>query len=108
MGRNIIFQPLSKTNRGFAAGNNLVVKQIKSKYVLFLNPDTILEKNTLKACFDYMEKNKKVGALTCRLELANGELDYASHRGFPTPLNSLFFFTGISCFHIDSMFASPF
>jgi len=86
----------SKKNKGFAAGNNLAVKKTRGKYILFLNPDTVLEPNTLYKVYEYMEKHKDVGVATPRLELANGELDYSTHRGFPTPLNALFFFTGIA------------
>ncbi|MCH7641122.1 glycosyltransferase, partial [Patescibacteria group bacterium] len=85
----------SKQNNGFAAGNNLAVDGIKSKYILFLNPDTVLGKNVLKEIYRYMEENSEVGAATCRLELFDGTLDYSSHRGFPTPLNAFFYFSVI-------------
>ena len=85
----------SKKNNGFAAGNNLAVNKIESKYVLFLNPDTVLEKDVLYKIFNYMEKHENVGAATCKLELFDGRLDYSSHRGFPTPLNAFFYFSGI-------------
>ncbi len=38
---------LSETNLGMGAGNNLGLKQIKTDYALILNPDVILEKNTI-------------------------------------------------------------
>lgn len=86
----------SKKNRGFAGGNNLAVDKAKGKYILFLNPDTVLEPDTLHKVYQYMEKHKEVGVSTAKLELLNGDLDYSTHRGFPTPLNALFFFTGIA------------
>ncbi len=86
----------SSKNLGFAAGNNLAKGKTKGKYLLFLNPDTVLEKDTLSKVYRYMEKHKDVGASTCRLELVNGELDDGTHRGFPTPLNALFHFSGIA------------
>lgn len=86
----------SEKNLGFAAGNNLAVDKIKGSYVLFLNPDTILEQDTLYKVYKYMEKYKDVGAASCRLELLDGTLDYSTHRGFPTPTNAFFYFSGIS------------
>lgn len=86
----------SKKNLGFAAGNNLAKGKPKGKYILFLNPDTVLQKNALAKVYQYMEKNKDVGVSTCRLELVNGDLDVSTHRGFPNPINALFHFSGFA------------
>jgi GT2 family glycosyltransferase len=85
-----------RENVGFAAGNNVALKEIQSKYVLLLNPDTIVYKNSIKRVLDYMEENINVGAATCKVELSNGELDYSCHRGFPTPWNAFCYFSGLS------------
>ena len=85
----------SKINLGFSKANNLGVKKSKGRYVLFLNPDTVIRENTIDFLIDYMDQNKNVGALTCKLDMPNGEIDDASHRGFPTPWNSLTHFSGL-------------
>ena len=38
---------LPDENLGYGAGNNLGIKQAKTKYVLILNPDTILNDKTI-------------------------------------------------------------
>ena len=38
---------LSNKNLGMGSGNNLGIKNVESDYVLILNPDVILEKNTI-------------------------------------------------------------
>lgn len=81
-------------NLGFAAGNNVALKHIKSDYVLLLNPDTVVMPKTIETVLTFMESNPKVGAATCRVELPDGQLDYSSHRGFPNPINSLLHFLG--------------
>ena len=43
-----------------------------------------------------MEYNPKVGAVTCRVELPSGRLDYSCHRGFPTPWNAFTYFSGLA------------
>ena len=43
-------------NLGYAKGNNLGLSKIKSKYALILNPDCILEKNTIQNFFDTAKK----------------------------------------------------
>ena len=60
-------------NISFSNGNNHARSLTKGKYVLFLNSDTIVYKNTLKKCVEYLEKHSDVGALTCKLVLENGK-----------------------------------
>jgi GT2 family glycosyltransferase len=87
---------VNQKNIGFAAGNNQGVKKAKGKYILFLNPDTLVQPETLKTMVDYLKKHPRTGAATCRVELTNGQLDYACHRGFPTPWNALAYFSGLA------------
>jgi GT2 family glycosyltransferase len=72
-------------NIGFAKGNNAARKYVKTPYVLFLNSDTKVHKGTLRGCYTYMEKNKVIGGLTCKLILPNGDLDKDARRSFITP-----------------------
>jgi len=85
----------SNKNLGFAAGNNLGMRKAKGKYVLLLNSDTIIDKNTLVKMIDFMDKNQDVGLSTCRVNLVAGGIDPASHRGFPTPWASLTYYLGL-------------
>lgn len=85
----------SKKNSGFAAGNNLGIPQAGGRYLLFLNPDTVVPPETLSVMIGFMDGNPKAGAATCRIELANGHLDDACHRGFPTPWNAFCHFSGL-------------
>lgn len=80
----------SDENRGFAAGNNLALKNVESNYVLLLNSDTVVWENTLENVYDYMQANPDVGACGCRVRLENGELDKACKRTFPNVKNSFF------------------
>jgi GT2 family glycosyltransferase len=82
-------------NLGFAAANNIGIRRSAGEYILLLNPDTRVPNNALAAMLDYMNRNPMVGAATCRVNLANGSLDPACHRGFPTPWASLTYFLGL-------------
>jgi len=42
-----------------------------------------------------MDDNPLAGAMTCRVELSKGNIDPASHRGFPTPWNAFCYFSGL-------------
>ncbi|HJZ05777.1 hypothetical protein A2634_03750 [Candidatus Amesbacteria bacterium RIFCSPHIGHO2_01_FULL_48_32] len=85
---------VNKTNTGFAAGNNFGIKKSSGKYVLLLNPDTLVYANSISSVLNYMQSHPKVGAATCRVELPDGSLDYSCHRGFPNPTNSFLHFVG--------------
>lgn len=82
-------------NIGFSKGNNNAVKNSNGRYVLFLNPDTIVHLNTLNRMIGFMDSNTDAGAATCKVEIPNGGIDEASHRGFPTPWNAFSHFSGL-------------
>jgi len=100
------------TNFGFAAGNNrgLKVTNPNSPYVLFLNPDTIVSKNTLQKTIDFLDKNPKASAMTCKIILKRtGQLQPECHRGFPTPWRAFCYFSGLSrLFPTSKIFAGYF
>jgi GT2 family glycosyltransferase len=82
-------------NIGFAAGNNKGLPYATGRYVLFLNPDTIVYPRTLTHMVAFMDEHADVGAASCKLVNKDGAMDFNSHRGFPTPWNALTFFSGL-------------
>lgn len=80
----------SAENNGFAAGNNLALKDVSSKFVLLLNSDTIVWEDTLENIYSYMLENKDVGACGCQVLLEDNTLDKACKRSFPNVKNSFF------------------
>ncbi len=87
---------VNKQNLGFAKANNQALKLAKGKYVLLLNPDTLVEEDTLLMSFDYMESNHQVGALGVKLIDGEGRFLPESKRGFPTLASSFYRLTGLS------------
>lgn len=85
----------SPQNLGYAAANNLGLKQASGEYILFLNSDTEILPDTLPIMIDFMDQHQDVGVSTCRVELPQGQIDPASHRGFPAPWAALTYFTGL-------------
>jgi GT2 family glycosyltransferase len=51
----------NKENRGFAVANNQAIANCRGRYILFLNPDTVLEENCLATALSYMEKHPEIG-----------------------------------------------
>ena len=82
-------------NHGFGHACNRGVDIAKGEYVLLLNSDTIVEPGSIDKCLEYIEQHKDIGALGCKLVLEDGSLDHGCRRGFPTPINSLFYFAGL-------------
>ncbi len=86
----------SPINLGFAKANNLGAKEAKGEYLLILNPDTILQEDTLEKSLSFYKSSENTGALTCKLILPNGKLDLACRRSFPTPSVAVYRILGLS------------
>jgi GT2 family glycosyltransferase len=86
----------NEENKGFAFANNVAIKRASSKYVLLLNSDTIIMDNCLEECMNYMEADKQIGALGCKVVLPDGTLDKACRRSFPDVNVSFYRMTGLS------------
>lgn len=78
----------SSVNRGFAGGCNLAWPQVRGKYWLLLNPDTIVPEGAIPDLVSWMEKHPEIGMGSPRLTQADGNPIYLS-LGFPSIWRSL-------------------
>jgi O-antigen biosynthesis protein len=72
-------------NLGFAAANNIALQESSGEYLLLLNPDTILQEDTLSVMIEFLDKNDSVGLAGCKILNPDGTLQLACRRSFPTP-----------------------
>ncbi|MGH2574517.1 MAG: glycosyltransferase, partial [Ignavibacteria bacterium] len=86
----------NKINLGFAKANNLGSTEANGKYILILNPDTVLQEDTIEKTIKFYEKDGMIGLVTCKLVLPNGKLDLACRRSFPTPSVAFYRMLGLS------------
>jgi N-acetylglucosaminyl-diphospho-decaprenol L-rhamnosyltransferase len=86
----------SEINGGYAYANNLGLRLLHARYYLLLNPDTVLPPDALKRMLEFMETHPDVGMAGPKLVMADGELDKACRRSFPTPRNSFYKLFGLS------------
>lgn len=75
----------NRCNVGFGRANNQALRKSTGRYVLYLNPDTIVTERTLLDCFDHAENHVRVGAIGVRMLSATGAFSLESRRGLPTP-----------------------
>lgn len=85
-------------NLGFSKGNNVGIKKSHGEFVLFLNPDMIVEQNCIDGMMEFVRTHPDGGTGTPAVFLPNGKLDDSCHRGFPTPWNSFTYFSGLAKF----------
>jgi GT2 family glycosyltransferase/lipopolysaccharide/colanic/teichoic acid biosynthesis glycosyltransferase len=65
--------------------NNQAIKQAIGKYVLLLNPDTVVEEDCFRRCIDFMDTHIDAGALGVKMIDGKGKFLPESKRSLPTP-----------------------
>ena len=76
-------------NRGFTGGNNDGLKRSAGDFVLFLNPDTVVDEEALPLLLEYAAAHPAVGVVGPQLRYGDGSLQ-SSRRRFPTLVTALF------------------
>lgn len=75
----------SPENVGFARANNIAIRQSEAEYVLLLNPDTVVEEDTLRQSLAFMDAHPEAGGAGVMMHNADGSLAPESRRAIPTP-----------------------
>ncbi len=70
-------------NRGYTKAVNQGIGLAKGKYVLLLNPDTVLAESSIKIMYDFLETNIEYGTCAPLMKNPDGTIQY-SVRNFPT------------------------
>lgn len=86
----------NKENTGYARANNQALKLARGKYILFLNPDTILPEDIFQKAITFLQENDNAGALGVRMVDGSGSYLKESKRGLPGPWASLCKMTGLA------------
>ena len=86
----------NKENIGFGAANNQALAQARGRYILFLNPDTILPEDFFTHCISFMESTPRIGGLGVRMIDGSGHFLKESSRGFPSAWVAFCKLTGLT------------
>lgn len=95
----------SDKNGGYSYANNLGLRWLgfsergvtaeAPRYALLLNPDTEVATDSIAAITRYMDAHPQVGIAGPKLVMANGQMDKACRRTFPSPWVSFTHFSGL-------------
>ncbi|HXK81894.1 MAG TPA: glycosyltransferase [Bacteroidales bacterium] len=86
----------NKENVGFAKANNQAIRIASGKYMLLLNPDTLVEENSFDKIVSFMDSHPDAGGLGVKMINGKGEFLPESKRGLPTPMVSFFKIFGLA------------
>jgi GT2 family glycosyltransferase len=75
-------------NRGFAAANNCAIREAGSRYVLLLNPDTVVAADTVGALVSFLDQRPDVGIAGPKILFPDGRFQSCGYR-FPTLLGEI-------------------
>ncbi len=70
----------SPANRGMGAGNNLGMAASLGRYILILNPDTVIQPGAIEALAAYLDSHPRTALVGPKLFYPDGSLQYSCSR----------------------------
>lgn len=86
----------NQANRGFSRATNQALQVSRGRYVLLLNPDTLILDGALDKMIQYADGHPEIGALGCRLLTSDESIDLRCARRWPTLWSELCDKTGLA------------
>ncbi len=86
-------------NLGFAKASNIGIEEARGEFILLLNPDCIIEMDTLARMVEAMQACSGVGMAGCLIRNRDGSEQAGCRRMVPTPARSL-----VRMLHLDRIF----
>ena len=83
-------------NVGFAAANNQALKLARGRFIALVNNDTIVQEDTFKQLFNFLENHPEAGMVGCKILNPDGTLQLACRRSAPSPWVAFTKVTGFS------------
>lgn len=83
-------------NWGFSRANNQAIRMAQGRYVLLLNPDTLVEEDTFTATVAFMDAHPEAGGLGVKMIDGKGRFLPESKRGLPTPAVAFYKIFGLA------------
>ncbi len=96
-----------KENVGFAKANNLAAQYARGKYLLLLNPDTVIINNAVQKIFTFAQQNQEAGIWGGRTIYSDGSLNPTCCYGKTTPFSLFCKATGLARIFPNSVLFNP-
>ena len=78
----------NQVNLGFSQGNNIVLPLASTDFLLFLNPDCLIESDTIEKMLEALSSRPDVGMAGCLILNTDGTEQPGCRRSIPTPWRS--------------------
>jgi len=88
----------NSSNLGFATANNVALKQAEGDFILFLNPDCLVQADTISRLLNVFQDDEQAGMVGCRVLNPDGTEQKGCRRRVPTPWRTFVRVLGLSHF----------
>jgi GT2 family glycosyltransferase len=75
----LVHRNTPQMNLGFARANNLLLRRARGRYVVLLNPDTVVTSNWLTYLLERAESSDRIGIVQPKLLNPGGSIDSTGH-----------------------------
>lgn len=97
---------VNNENTGYTRPNNQALRESRGRYVVLLNPDTLVKPNAIAELFSFLETHPQVGIVGPKVLNRDGTLQKQCRRSEARPWDSICYFSGLSrLFPHDKRFA---
>lgn len=83
-------------NVGFARANNQALRLAAGEFLLLINPDTVVQEDTLRVMLRFFRDHSDAGLAGCKILNPDGSLQLPCRRSYPTPWVAFTKITGLS------------
>jgi GT2 family glycosyltransferase len=83
-------------NTGYTRPNNQAMRVSQGKYILLINPDTLVEPNTIAELAGFLDTHPKVGIVGPKVLNRDGTLQKQCRRSEARPWDAICYFSGMS------------
>jgi len=97
----------NRANLGFAEGNNRALPLTAGRFVLLLNPDTVVEPDAIASMMTFLDTKPRAGVVSCKLLNGDGSRQISARR-FPSLLTYFLSYTGLTFRFPESPFYGQF
>lgn len=86
----------SSENLGFGRANNLALQQASGRFIVLINPDTVVQEDTFQKLLEFFQQTPDAGAATCKIINPDGSFSVDCRHSIPTPMIAFWKVTGLS------------